>query len=231
MPQTAEVQLIQLVYRRDSRRETFTGTITTPDPLWSSGFSSLSFERMLELVGAELRRFPDLRLLIRREEAPYPMSLPPGVENLLRTDLPRAIEMLTLPPQRVVIGVPKKKEVAVLGTLRYGNDTLADAFGEEIYVKVRLGREEIRVEDPITGRLIGLTQIPGQPLRWGPLSFERYILARSGQWGTLLIQKLLAVGAPRYYLPRGWNPSGSWISHEDLAKLYDRYQKEKKDVH
>jgi hypothetical protein len=40
-------------------------------------------------------------------------------------------------------------------------------------------------------------------------------------------QELIEKQKTRYFLPRAWNTSGPWISHDDLKKLYENYLKEK----
>jgi hypothetical protein len=124
-----------------------------------------------------------------------------------------AIQELSPPPRRVIVRSP----VAVSATatvqpvFRAGADTLADAFGEEVYLKVRDGR----FEDPATGR-------------WVPLGFEQKLV---GEWVRVAITDLLGLPADRFFLPRRWNVSGPWITRAALLEKYEEYMKEIADVH
>jgi hypothetical protein len=46
-------------------------------------------------------------------------------------------------------------------------------------------------------------------------------------WVRFSVHDLLELNKERYYLPRVWNTSGPWISHEDLQKKYREYLKER----
>lgn len=220
--------VVSVVYRREGKTEAFTGRIE--DASFNDfHFSSVTFEALLELIGAALRRSPGYRLLMRREEAPYPMTLPPNIEEMLRTDVQAAIKAFTVVPQRIEIGVPRKPRPELVGTLRYGHDTLADALGDEVYIKVRAGARSAQAEDPVTGRWVplilrGMVPHCGTSLRLTGL--HQGVTC----WASARVEDILALSKSRYYLPRRWNPSGGWISHDALAEMYAFYQKEKADV-
>lgn len=206
-------RLIRLVYRRSSKFELLTGTLETPTQTMS--FDEVSFETLMGMAGEALRGAPDHRLLIKREEAPYPMALPENIEHLLRTDVAAAIAALTIAPQRIQVTPTRKVRTdQLIGTLRYGHDTLADAFGEVVYLKARISARGPQIEDPVSGR-------------WVPFSAtEKVLLGESGRWVPVPTIELLALKASRYYLPRRWNDS-DWISHDSLEAAYASYLKEK----
>lgn len=178
-------------------------------------FEGFTYEATMRATGELLQAYPEARLVIKRVEAPYEMTLPVAVEGLLRNDFDQAMEVLNPPPQRVVVA-PIRRQVKV--GLRHGHDTLADAFGEEVYVSRRDGL----VESPFTGRwepetgahnLVASVAVPGPP-----------------EWMILSVELLLRVDAERYWLPRRWNPGEGWVTKEDLSAMLNTYKKEKANV-
>ena len=47
------------------------------------------------------------------------------------------------------------------------------------------------------------------------------------RWAVVRVETLLDKKYERYFLPRAWNTSGPWITHEDLQKKHEQYIKEK----
>lgn len=209
---------VEVLYKREGREETFSGSVRR-DGVTDITFAGASFNQVLEFASDALKRAPDHRLVMKREEAPYPMVMPTGFEDLLRTDLQAAIEALTVLPRRVQVGVQRQK---VYTGLRHGLDTIADALGEEVYIRHRPGGVTgLQIESPLTGRWADLTQDPELQKRYFGIVVHR------GGWASLRTEELLANSASRFYLPRRWNPSESWITRDTLAYMYDVYQKEK----
>lgn len=219
------VKVVQLLYRREGKTDLFSGTIQSDQG--DCPFSSATFNAILTLASEVLKAHPEHRLLFKREEAPYPMVLPENIENLLRTDLPAAIEALTISPQRIVVGVPKMDKEPVL---RHGYDTLSDALGDRVYIKYRNpSPDSVQLEDPITGRWVtAMRTVPGVVAYNGMV--YNLVVASMQLWCTVSLETLLNLGKTRYYLPRGWNPSGGWITYESLMQMFETYQKEKQDV-
>jgi hypothetical protein len=228
----AEQQHIHLLYWREGNTETFSGVISGGKR--ELHFTASRFATMLEWVQSDLVAFPSYRLVMQRKEAPYPVTFPPGFEDIIRKDPKQAAEMLSPAPQRVVVSdektPPKKTSV-----LRVGHDTLADAIGELVYLRTKtsvdnvgLNRGVILVESPITGRWVATQHQLCHGLR-----FE--LVQDHNRWATMETQKLLDEDEPRYYLPRLWNPtvhtgSKGWIDHRQLEELYASYLKEKASV-
>lgn len=213
--------IVLVVYKRETKTsDTFEGSIEGVGA--RATFLGYTFNQILEHTGEVLRNSPGHRLVMKREEAPYPMLLPEDIEDKLRNDLPAAIEALTVGPQRIVVGKPK---ALVQRGLRHGHDTLADALGDELYLRLQVRRDGSWVEDPVSGR-------------WKPLTVDRLcgvlpvetVSPYRGAWCTVKTAKLLELAVPRFYLPRGWNESRGWITHDSLAALYAQYLKEKHDV-
>jgi hypothetical protein len=222
--------VVTLTYRRSGKLEAYDGRVMGGGRDFQ--FDAVSFASMLERVGELLRSAPGSRLVIKREEAPYPLTLPENIEELLRTDVQAAIKLLTVPPQRVVVAplrTPARAANELLGTLRYGYDTLADSIGELVYLKCRFSRaDRVQVEDPVSGRWEAMTLLH-MAAHCGnlPLALGGVLMGDQGRWVAARVTDILALDQPRYYLPRRWNESGGWISHETLSNIYAFYQKEK----
>lgn len=219
--------VILLRYRRELHTEAFTGSIT--GGFFESHFSFLSFADMFQMVGTALIASPELRLVIQREEGGGPATLPLSLESLLRTNTPEAIAAMTVPPRRVVVREARPRPI--VHTLRQGHSTLADALGEDVYLKSKVNTfadEWLQVEDPVTGRWVPAVE-QGGLLYCGTLPVQ-VILDTESKWARARVDGILALGLPRYYLPRRWNSTGGWITHEALASLYSQYQKEKANV-
>lgn len=218
--------VVLLEYRRENDAYTFAGSITIKGQ-HEEAFQGASFVDMLERAGAVLRQYLGYRLILKRGEAPYPMALPENIEELLRDDTAEAIRRLTIPPQRIEIRdrPTRGKKDTLLGELRHGFDTLADALGDELYLRLQVRRDGSWAEDPASGRWLPVSadQLCGN-LRIVEVSPYR------GAWCTARTSDVLALGLGRYYLPRRWNPSRGWISHTALVEMYETYQKEKADA-
>jgi hypothetical protein len=219
---------ILLTYWRDGKAETFSGTVDVDSADYHRAFSELDFRGLLFEAQRALLLFGSQRLVFQRKEAPYPMVLPTGLEELLIKNLDAAYQALSPEPREVIVGRSRPSRE---GALRHGHDTLAEAFGDVVYFRARTGKNNTTwAEDPLSGRW-GVVEKEGQGWRLRQLLIESVLFEQRFQWVTALTKDLLALGAPRYYLPRRWNPSGGWISHADLTAFYDSYQKEKLDVY
>lgn len=99
--------------------------------------------------------------------------------------------------------------------VRAGHDTLADALGDELYIRIKDGK----LESPFDGRW------KEELYPW--ISPNKM----SENWAAIPTKTLLSVGEKqginRYYFPRMWNEPGPWISHENLKKKYDEFTKER----
>lgn len=223
--------VIFLRYRREPKTELFTGSITGGK--MESHFSAVSFLKMFEAVGDALRCSPELRLLIQREEDGSFSTLPPSMEQLLRTNTPEAVEAMTVPPRRVVISDDRPKPRPPVHTLRQGHDTLADALGDDVYLRSKVNTfadQWLQIESPLTGRWEPVCELNHLLYIGGGKLAVQVILDTESKWAKARVADILALALPRYYLPRRWNATGGWITHEALASLYSQYQKEKADV-
>lgn len=228
-----KVEVILLSYQREGI-ETFTGHITGGRQEFH--FTRVTFMKMFEMTGEALRYDPGLRLVIQRREAPNSVTLPPGMENLLRRDPVAAVAALSPPPQRVIVRDVTKPKLNK--ALRYGHDTLADSIGEEVYLKAKLDTHHpeswLQAEDPLTGRWVPILERDGK-LYCGDLAVKYYFMGES-RWIVARTEDILASDAARYYLPRRWNEgllhgvTQGWISHDSFESIYRSYKKEKANV-
>jgi len=221
-------EVVTLIYERDHGTETFSGSISG-NGAWCK-FTQMSFADMMGLTSNALCAAPSHRLIIKRVEAPYPMTLPEGFENLLRTDLRKAIETLYVGPQTVVIGAPRRLRKTRAVGLRVGHDTLADAIGDEVYLRVST---DWKIEDPLTGRWVptsGFLDDHSQH-KFGGLTLLPLKRGLQKLWTSVWTEDILGLNAARYYLPRGWNLNADgWITHNGLKSLYEQFKKEKANV-
>jgi hypothetical protein len=140
-------------------------------------------------------------------------------------------------PDRVVMIRDKKFGEPLISKvmraqLRAGHDTLADAFGDFVYCR---RRDDGNIECPYCGRWGKLTpsvtetdQVVFGCAKCGTNYGGIEEITRC--WFTVHIQLLLSAEKDRYFLPRRWNKSGPWISHEELKQMYETFCKERDDV-
>jgi hypothetical protein len=193
-------------------------------------FSDCSFSAMMLMVHARLFNRPGCGLRIVRTERQglFPVQLEPALLRMLREDPLQYIQRHTMPDRVADLRPPDRISKlaapyrAPRGGLRAGHATLADAFGDYVYVRLRAGR----VENPCTGRWSPIPEMEdnsGITVHQAVLTDEK---AKSG-WLVIATTKLLQSAAPRFYLPREWNESGSWITKERLQEMYDQFRKDR----
>lgn len=219
--------------------------------LQSDPFLGMQFHRMLTLVARELVKHPEARVVMQRFDSPglVPVQLGEQLRVLLRDDPTAAIRAMDIRGQFAPGPItPLQGPV-----LRSGVDTLADAFGERVYLRMQGGY----VEDPLTGCFTSLAYGPvnGWFVRgksnsyqeWLPIRLEgaevgvdadlvasdpQAAVAKLGEvlptlrWASCLVEDLLKMPGNRFYLPRQWNKR-QWISRRDLQESLDKFRKEK----
>lgn len=223
-----------LVYRRLNLA--YDGFVKTPETEESRVvFEQCDFHKMMWMVHDLLLHYPDSGLQIQRSESAnlMPIHLQADMLELLRTDPSRYIQMHSIPPRTVDLrSSPKRKSALSEATnyvmprtigLRAGCDTLAAAFGETIYLRMR----QARVEHPATGRWVRLHEI--EEFIGSQHNIEVVITKEAAEvgWVTIRLIELLATKADRFYLPREWNVSGPWITREQLNELHQQFLEEK----
>lgn len=209
-------------------------------------FAVLSFERMFLKLASYALQYPEAELYTSRTEQPGvpPERLGTKLEEMLRKD--PAATVATLSQQHLVAQAaiqvedqPKVRDVVKV-RLRVGHDTLAEAFGDELYCEVRCDKGVFLGQCPLTSDWVGFGLKESQFLlkvenpfaweTWLPVALAPNTTVENPRWARVKTKVLLARGCDKYYFPREWNKNGPWISHEDLTALYEAYKKEKEDV-
>lgn len=235
-----------LTYKRDGLF--YAGRILFDTEEYS--FDNMTFAQMIGELHTFLAEHPDVDdVAFCREERPgFPARLENNMVGLIRSDPVTAIREMS-PPARVVDMRAARKKIQERfdqdlldtepvppamttmpssgGALRAASATLADAFGEFIY----LNRRGNTVECPFCGRwkcIIACTAPTGH------CSCKRFIpgrvIERAGQetgWFRVRTTCILANHLDRFFLPMTWNINGPWIDHEDLLDAYRKYVEER----
>jgi hypothetical protein len=256
-----EVRTILLQHKRNPElvndEHLYSGTLEAQDAtgysVESEGFIQMPFHKMMVMVSRQLRKYPEAMVVMHRtdREGLHPIQLGEETRVLLRDDPVKAIRRMNVQP-----GQPVRGDEDAVGqpTLRAAYDTLAAAFGERVYLRMRQGS----IEDPITGTWKSLAYGPkiGWRIRgdnnksrtWLPIRLEGVELPdisedatpdelrgvgdklaealASCRWASVDINDLLNHQAERFFLPRAWN-QGKWIGWNALNERYERYMKEK----
>lgn len=194
------------------------------------------FERTFSQVMTQLARFirdfkGDVDVVLHRTEVKDSQyKLDEETVKLLNDDPAMAVRTMTVPDR--IIYVRDNRPERISSGLLTGHDVLANAFGDSIYCRNCEGR----IEDPVTGRWIepmrsmrklGLCVV--YDTKEGRIQ-ELHCTGEEG-WYRIKTEDLLRLkDVERYFLPRKWNKSGPWISHEDLKQMYETYCKERADV-
>ena len=223
-------------------------------------FTGLSFARMMARFSGYAMQNEAAELVMRRTERDdlKPITLDETTTRLLREDPAAAIEAMSSVHQiseRAKKQMEKKIEdkVSVKDNvklqLRAGHDTLADAFGDLIYLRLRPHEKDgMQGECPFTGKWVGFgahadntsqfllkTGRSNAHVDWIPIDIIGGSASENPKWVTVKTAVLLnyhhrlADVAPpeRFFIPRKWNKTSPWITHVELRQMYKEYKKEK----
>lgn len=198
-------------------------------------FEHATFSDMMQEVHGWLLGNPAFGLSIQRTDRDglMPVQLPRDALELLRTDPLRYIKLHSVSPRVVDLRSKSNQRVSALVAgerytmpkatgLRAGCRTLAAAFGETIYLRMR----NTFIEHPGTGRWI---KYPELERTLGTTKMELLITddSKGMGWATIPLNDLLATKFDRFYLPRDWNPYGGWITRKQLDELHAQFVEEK----
>lgn len=213
-------------------RHCFTGYLDTvcEDTESNSRYTfpkSLTYRQAMDHLIVAARTHTEARLfLLRLEQQPVPVALQfdKATACLLREDPVAFLRMMDPTmgrPQKLDVSVSVKKEHPTAikpNPLPTGHDTLADSFGDEVYIRRRhLVSDEVALyESPITGRWVPAGEI------------GVWTVGVNDAWGKVSVRNLLeSTETAHFFLPRAWNKDGPWISAEDLRTKYDEFVKER----
>ena len=267
----SEVRVIILHHQRHAElvknQHPFSGSIELQDedagPVSIHPFVELPFYKMLAKVSEWLRKYPNAEVIFHRMERRglKPLQLAEPLRLLLRDDPVAAIRQMDVqsgdPCEREPKGIGVAQNFGIKhSAFRSGYDTLADAFGERVFLHMRNGM----IEDPIHATMLSLAY--GPKLGWmirgekndssdwlairlegvpdslqHPGSSESEIVEELDTeslfncgWASVEVQDLLNTGAERFYLPRAWNKPGPWISAAALRARLEAYCAERSQV-
>jgi len=248
------VESVVLCYRRNPQlvggRHLFSFSLTEQTGRGVRGFAlsmlHVEYRGMMLEVSRALRRHPAARVVMQRidRENLKPVQLGEDIRTLLRDDPVAALRALD-----PLLACPT--EPAATSLIRSGEDTLADAFGEILYLSVREGQ----VEDPCSGEYRGFAYGPekGWLIRgsedkadaWLPVflgahdpphppgeSVDVGSVLVSARWARVSAEVLCGFSngdflrPDEFYLPRRWNEQGAWITREALRRRLEQFRKE-----
>jgi hypothetical protein len=201
---------------------TYTGDVD------GEAFNGESFAEMMLRVHRRLLEKPTAGVTMHwtGRAGTLPSQLEPALLQLLREDPDEYIRSNSVAHRVVNLRAARNAKAATQhalprGGLRAGHDTLADAFGEDVYLRLRTDK----VEHPADGRWVPLSEF----ITWLGGCVVRQVHGKdSGRsWAIVPLQALLQTDTVLFYIPREWNTYGSWITKAQLMELYKKFTEDK----
>jgi hypothetical protein len=208
---------------------------------------AVTYRQAVTLLATAAQRHLGARLfLLRLDQRPQQVALQldGALSKMVRED-PVAFMRLMDPtmgrPQKLDISMSVRKEHSAAiksNPLPAGYDTLAEAFGDEVYCRMKRGGA---TECPFCGRWGAWARTTVKGFNSDRVDCEHCKVTFYGQgiptsrggWFKIPVVQLFNcardLGADRFFLPRAWNKDGPWISRADLQKKYDEFMKEKEE--
>jgi hypothetical protein len=230
---------VAMTYQRIGDTYTYHLAYMLEDVLVEWRGDGVTFRSIIWALSDALNVVPDGAVVFRRTDRPGldEIKLDAKLRDLIRQDPDKYLEIVTEPDRVVVVGDRKaeRSSDAVRLHVRTGYDTLAESFGDSVFIRLR---DDGNVECLMCGRwtatLYEQEDVAGtdsMTMLQCPCSLTTDVPVRvAGSWVELSTYMLASVKfLPKYYIPRAWNPKG-WISHLDLVKLYVKYKEEIADV-
>lgn len=216
-------------------------------------FKQWSFPRMMARFAREAITRPEAELIMLRTEREdlKPFLLDAGTSRRLREDPASVIASMSVDHRvveraKVQLEDNVKVEDSVKLQLRAGHDTLADAFGDFVYLKLRPHKTDgMQGECPFTGTWVGFgahadntsqfllkTGRQNAHADWLPIELVGGSKTENPKWVRVKTEVLLRhVIKGQFFIPRKWNKTSPWITHGELERMYEEYKKESQDVH
>jgi len=213
-------------YSLNPLRRDYSGTFACSDEKhgYIESFDSTSFAQMLHKLSSILVANRDREcavVLSRLEVEGSRYVLDQGTVALLISDPEAAIQSMHHPDTVVHV---RDLEPYRQG-LTFGSDTLASAFGHDIFFSVQ-GDE---VECPGCGRWSADENTATDGVFHCRLCELSVRGDKTTKWLIVDIADLIAVAVhpdDRFYIPRKWNVGGPWIACRDLSEKYRQFVKE-----
>jgi len=199
----------------------------------STPFEGLTYRKMMSRVSEMLQSYPNYPVHVHRTDAAISMAhqLSDADRVLLRDDPTAYIKQTTIPPVLVIV----RDKPAPAARLRAGHDALSDAFGEELYLRVKgLGLIPV-IESPISGRWVGIDSIRDDVVVFTDTKAQLHGLwqprismpLQERKWMSITVDALLQTEHNLFFLPREWNKRGPWINRDDLTRMLEEFRQAK----
>lgn len=225
---------ILIEYQRDGT--TYSGTLSRPSREPSTTeetlhFTGWEFRKIIRELHVWMVAHPNKDMIwVRRDIPPHtPYKLEEDLVQLIHVDPVRAVRAMSPAPVRVHI----RDEVAVTEhqAVRVGHDVIADAFGDWVYVTATPDARTASCLCCGKDAAVKDSEPGSDPVITCERCGMRVWAHRTGnpRWLRVSTEALLHFGWGRYFIPRGWNPHGQWISAAELAAMYDTFKKERKE--
>lgn len=230
-------------YRRVPDTEVSTGSVFLMHATLSQEvhFEDASLLKMFGIMSTLMRTQPQLpsEVLLQRADRAglVPYKLDEETVRLIAEDPVAAATAMsvTSSPLGTVKTIQENRRPVVPPAIAAGFDVLADAFGEEVFFRVR----KHELECPGCGfwsayTTIGLLEDPERKGEVIKTAFvcrkkckQRFIVTCHDRWGQVAVGDLLKTSLDGFYLPRAWNEHRPWVSREALELRLNDFRKEK----
>lgn len=225
-------------YRRVEGAELFDVELESPDE--EIRLVGVDYPSMIAEVSRELNRSTYAQLVFQRtdREGLFPMVADDKEKDLIRDNPIRYVAMTSPENRKVIVRTLRDATINDLAdrfrtynsngpVLRAGYDTLADSFGDDVYVR---RRDDDLVECPCCGRWhCRLTELDEFRIELScPCEFRHHGGGSvTGSWVSIPTQDLIDHKVERFFLPRAWNYAGPWIARDLLRRMYERFVRER----
>lgn len=213
---------MKIIYERDPDVGdgfcAFRGKFVLESTQEEQAFVGLHFSELLRGAQELLVKKKETELVFIRSDRPELLAhrLEDDLTKLIMSNVEAAIEKMSHPDVRIVVGRPPKPPAII----RAGADTLASAFGERVLCRHRGGA----IECPGCGTWV-LTQTNSACCQ--ECSMEIQLEPIDSQWVSVSVTELLASRASKFFLPREWNGYRPWVEREKLVEMLDNVRKTK----
>ena len=225
---------VLVAYLRDGT--VYTGAVSFGDEVVR--VERVSFHDLFKSAHSVLVRMPEgTQVDVQRTDRAglSPITMDAAAAQQLREDPEGYIASVTVPHRTVnlkrsgrVSKLAEAHTIPTTSSLRIGHATVADAFGDHVYLpaQLRLAAEAAaaRVESPITGRWISVEEL-SRILGKGVVVTE----VKDKAWVRVPMASLLALDCERLFLSVPWS-SSAWVSKDELKKRYEKYTQEKNNA-
>lgn len=239
--------IVRLEYRRDVGTMLSSGAITSNENglITEEGeFEGVEFRKMLAQLAGVLTNWPlEQEVFVDLLRLDHPSSgayrLDKATVHLLRTDPVAAIATMEHPtqsPSTTLQRLHEERAPKAMVPIPAGYLTLADAFGEQLYFRVR--KHELECPGCGFWGMFTSPKLLADPERVGSVfktvfvcpkkCGQRFVVSCDEAWGYVDTKYLLErTTLEQFYFPRAWNEGKPWVSRSALENKYDEYKKEK----